>query len=129
MVGSGFVFVEMYTQSTPEYISFFQRVAGFELKRHEGDFTELRSQFGVVLLNADRNLPPGHPFSGKLHGQDQGIGVEIGVVLPDLTAAREAALSFPGWTVTEIINQDWGMADFRVITPDGYYIRLTEAFD
>jgi len=128
MPGPGFVFVELYTQSIPEYIAFFQRTVGCRLIRDEGDFVELRLDAAIVLLNAANELPEGHPFRSRLPGHSQGVGVEIGIILADLTSAREAAITFPGWTVTEMQRQDWGLTDFRVTSPDGYYLRFTEAF-
>jgi len=122
----GFVFVEIYTQRLVEYASFFQQVCAFTLVREEGDFSELRSAAAMVLLNAEKELPQGHPFQGRLTGASQGIGVEIGIVVSDLADARAGALCFPGWTVSDIQHQEWGLTDFRVTTPDGYYLRLTD---
>ena len=79
-----------------------------------------------IMVNTGQGLPQGHPFHGKIVGHDQGLGVEIGLVVPDPAAAREAALKFPGWSVTGLYRQPWGETDFRVSTPDGYYFRLTE---
>ena len=125
----GFVFVELYMQDIHGYISFFQSVAGFKLIRDEGDFAELRSDTAVILLNADKELPGGHPFKDRVLGSGKGVGVEIGIVLADLPTAREAALTFKGWSVTEIRRQSWGLSDFRVLTPDGYYLRFAEPFE
>jgi catechol 2,3-dioxygenase-like lactoylglutathione lyase family enzyme len=122
----GFVFVELYTQRLDEYASFFQKVCALRLVREEGGFSELRSATAMVLLNADKELPQGHPFQDRLVGSNQGIGVEIGIVVNDLAAARKTALQFSGWTVSDIRHQEWGLTDFRVITPDGYYLRLTD---
>ena len=125
---SGFVFVELYTHDIQTYISFFQNVAGFKLVRDEGGFAELRSDTAVILLNADKDqdLPERHPFKGRLLGPGKGVGVEIGIVKADLPVAREAALKVKGWSVTEIRRQEWGLSDFRVVTPDGYYLRFTD---
>lgn len=122
----GFIFIELYTQRLVEYAAFFKQVCAFTLIREEGGFSELRSATAMVLLNADKELPQGHPFQSRLTGTAQGIGVEIGIVVSDLAAARDAALHFPGWTVSDIRRQEWGLTDFRVTTPDGYYLRLTD---
>ena len=71
----------------------------------------------------------GHPFSGKLTGSDQGLGIEIGIVVADLDKAYAAALKFKdkGWPIsTGIVRRPWGARDFRVLAPDGYYLRFTE---
>jgi uncharacterized glyoxalase superfamily protein PhnB len=32
-----------------------------------------------------------------------------------------------GGQIQDIANQPWGLRDFRVIDPDGYYVRVTES--
>ena len=122
----GFLFLELFTPHASDYIRFLQTVAGFRLVREETGFAELRSEMGEVMVNSGKALPAGHPFYGKILGHDQGVGVEIGIVVADLTVARRAALQCNGWSVTDIHRQRWGQSDFRVVTGDGYYFRLTE---
>lgn len=122
----GCLFLEVFTPTPAPYVRFLQEVAGFKLRRQEGGFAELRSEAAEIMVNTGQGLPQGHPFHGKIVGHDQGVGVEIGLVVPDPAIAREAALKFPGWSVTELHRQPWGETDFRVSTPDGYYFRLTE---
>jgi hypothetical protein len=55
--------------------------------------------------------------------------VEIGLVVPDLDAAYANALKFKeqGFKVSAGIGlRPWGVRDFRILTPDGYYLRFTE---
>ena len=118
MPQSGFVFVELYTQDIPYYISLFKTVCGMQVLRDEGGFAELRSDTARVLLNADTDadLPEGHPFRGKVGGPaGKGVGVEIGVVVADLQAAHQAASGIKGCTVSPVLRQEWGLSDFRVI--------------
>jgi hypothetical protein len=72
-------------------------------------------------------LPRGHPFHAKLTGSGQGLGVEIGLVVGDLDKAYTAAVQRKGWSIsTGIVRRPWGVRDFRVLAPDGYYLRFTE---
>ncbi len=122
----GLVFLELFTPHAGNYLRFLQTVAGFRLVHEEAGFAELRSEMGELMVNSGKALPAGHPFHGKILGHDQGVGVEIGIVVADLVAARRAALQFKGWSVTDVRRQPWGQSDFRVVTCDGYYFRLTE---
>jgi hypothetical protein len=122
----GFLFLELFTTHAGDYIRFLQTVARFHLVHEETGFAELRSEMGQVMISSGKGLPTGHPFYGKVLGHDQGVGVEIGIVVADVTAARSTALQFKGWSVTDIHRQPWGQSDFRVATGDGYYFRLTE---
>jgi lactoylglutathione lyase len=79
------------------------------------------------LLIDPEELPRGHPFHAKLTGSGQGLGVEIGLVVGDLDKAYAAAVQCKGRSIsTGIARRPWGVRDFRVLTPDGYYVRVTE---
>lgn len=120
------LFVELYTDEIPYYIDFFEKVLGFEVFRNEGKFVELRRGLDTILLNGEgKILPKGHPFYRKL-GNLKGLGVEIGVSSNDLEKSHTAAKTLCGLKVTKIVSQEWELRDFRVILPDGYYIRITE---
>jgi lactoylglutathione lyase len=121
----GFVFVELYTQDTAGYLKFIESVAGFKVVQNDPKFAVLRSERGEILLNGEKE--PANPFRGKLTGRGQGIGVEIGIVAADLDKCHEAAKK-SGWTISAgIQKRPWGVRDFRVLAPDGYYLRFTEA--
>jgi catechol 2,3-dioxygenase-like lactoylglutathione lyase family enzyme len=123
----GFLFLELGTRHLDDYIAFFQSVAGFRLTRREGRYAELNSEVGELLLIDPELLPAGHPFHGKLTGNGQGLGVEIGLVVADLDKAYAAATIHQGWKIsTGIVRRPWGVRDFRVLSPDGYYLRFTE---
>lgn len=121
----GFLFLEIYTQDGPTWMRFLTTVAGFRLAGEKPGFVDLASSHAEFLLNTTKELPGG-PFRGKLTGRDQGLGVEIGLVVADVERAREKALAFKGWQVTPLRAQPWGETDFRVLTPEGYYVRLTQ---
>jgi predicted enzyme related to lactoylglutathione lyase len=54
-------------------------------------------------------------------------GVEIVLEVADLAAERER-VQRSGWPVAEeITERPWGLTDFRILDPDGYYLRITTA--
>jgi hypothetical protein len=120
----GFVFVELYVEEPSYYVRIFRDALGFRLVRDEGDFVELRSEHALVLLNAFEDPEPGHPFE-HFREQRRGIGVEIGIVATDIEAQWAAAKKIEGLSVTDVVTQEWGMTDFRILTPHGYYLRVT----
>lgn len=122
----GFIFVELETRKIDQYIEFFNKVANFKLLRREGNFALLQTNVGQLLLMSPDDLPNNHPFYGKVTGRSQGVGVEIGIVVKNLNQAFEAAKK-SGWEISsDIINRRWGLHDFRILSPDGYYLRFTE---
>jgi catechol 2,3-dioxygenase-like lactoylglutathione lyase family enzyme len=120
----GFVFVELYVPDPAYYVRIFHGALGFEVVRDEGDFVELRSSRGLLLLNRFDDPDPGHPFEHYRQGRC-GLGVEIGIFCEDLEASWRRARQVEGCEVTEIVRQEWGMTDFRILTPHGYYLRVT----
>ena len=120
----GFVFVELYVPDPAYYVRIFQGALGFEVVRDEGDFVELRSSRGLVLLNRFDDPEPGHPFERYRQGRC-GLGVEIGIFSEDLEGSWQRAQRVEGCEVTGIVRQEWGMTDYRILTPHGYYLRVT----
>ena len=52
-------------------------------------------------------------------------GVEIVIEVDYLHAERDR-LRHAGWPIVEdIMRRPWGLQDFRVLDPDGYYLRFT----
>jgi len=101
---------------------FYTRVLGFKIARdarHESEpyLALQRDQVAVGALQrpvpSDQNarLPP--------------TGVELVLEVDDLQAERDHIAS-AGWRVAdEITERPWGLRDFRLLDPDGYYWRIT----
>jgi len=118
----GFLFLELDCYDLAGAIDFFRDVAGFEMNRNDGAFVILRSERGELLLNRRGAAPKGAP-----NPPVQGPRVEIGLVVADLDKAFAAAQKHPGWTIADrIAHQPWGVRDFRVWSPEHYYLRITE---
>jgi hypothetical protein len=48
-------------------------------------------------------------------------------VVADLDRAYAAAQKHKGFPIsTGIVRRPWGVRDFRVLAPEGYYLRFTE---
>jgi len=125
----GFVFMELGTTHVEEYLSFFESVADFKVMMRKPGYVEACSERAELTFIDPKYWSNGHPFSGKLTGSGQGVGIEIGIVVADLDKAYAAAVQFQdkGWPIsTGIVRRPWGVRDFRVLAPDGYYLRFTE---
>lgn len=123
----GFIFVELFTQDLSGYTDFFQTVTEFKLNRKEETFVQLRSERSEILLNSTKDFSTGHPFRGKVPNRGEVVVVEIGILVGDLDKAYAAVRKFKEWKIVAgITRQPWGPRDFRVLSPDGYYLRFTE---
>jgi lactoylglutathione lyase len=125
----GFIFMELGTTHVEEYFTFFESVADFRLMSRQPGYLVARSDLAELTFIDPKFWSGSHPFNGKLTGSGQGLGIEIGIVVADLDKACAAALKFKdkGWPIsTGIVRRPWGVRDFRVLAPDGYYLRFTE---
>jgi lactoylglutathione lyase len=73
-------------------------------------------------------LPAEHHFRPAHFAGPRGVGVEIVVEVGDVDTvfarARDAAVAHGG-QVEPLTARPWGRTDFRLIDPDGYYVRVT----
>ena len=125
----GFVFMEIATPRVEAYVTYFESVAGFKVTRRMQDYVDTRSDVAELTFLGPKIWGGGHPFSGKVTGSGQGIGIEIGIVVADLDKAYAEAVKLKdqGWPIsTGIVKRPWGVRDFRVLAPEGYYFRFTE---
>ena len=55
----------------------------------------------------------------------RGAGVEIVLEVEDVEIALEAFERAGRDVVEPLLARPWGLRDFRVVDPDGYYLRIT----
>lgn len=120
------IFPELYVQDIQLNIQFFTQVFDFKLIRDEGNFAELRYGNALLLLNGYAGDVEGHFFFGKINTKTNGIGVELGVMVKDIYKVYEKVKKFGNIkSLSDVKKQDWGMTDFRIVTVDNYYLRIT----
>jgi catechol 2,3-dioxygenase-like lactoylglutathione lyase family enzyme len=117
--------IEFFVVDLERSTSFYTSVLGFSVVRRKPDgFTELALGDAIIALNDERILGPDHP-ARPASGERIGKGVEVVLVTEDVSDAYERVLA-SGWPIsTPLTRQPWGMTDFRVLDPDGIYIRVT----
>jgi len=87
---------------------------------------------GPVRIGLQRRtaLPPEHHFRPAHFSGPRGVGVEIVIEVDNVhtafNQARDTAVAHGG-QVEPLAARPWGQTDFRLIDPDGYYIRVTSA--
>ena len=119
--------LELFVEDMDESVSFYRRVLGFEVVREaRGDYASLRSGHIMLGIGPIAKLPEtGGYFTRSIASQRRGLGVEIVMEADDLSAAHRRVLD-SGHPVFEPPQQrPWGLRDFRIVDPDGYYLRVT----
>lgn len=124
--------VELFVKQPLATVAFYERLLGFKLERHGDGYWSLRNGSVAVGVGAAGSLAPSHHFlRPSAAGSARGVGVELVLELPSaevVDAMYERVRSdveAAGGRVEPISDRAWGLRDFRVIDPDGYYVRVT----
>lgn len=117
--------LELFVDDLPASIDFYHRVLGFTLgEQHSDSYTPVT--FGKVNLglNLRSSLREDHPIQA-IENERLGRGIEIVLEVDDVAAMYEHVLS-ENWPMSaELRQRPWGLTDFRVTDPNGYYFRIT----
>jgi lactoylglutathione lyase len=122
--------VELFVSDVQSSARFYCSVLGFEVMAAEpsgsGDYLAVRrGQATIGLGRADR-LPADHP-AARVDGTAPGRGVELVLEVADVDAVYEHARTVWPMSTSELGRRPWGLRDFRVTDPDGFYVRITNA--
>ena len=120
--------LELFVADLDASVRFYADVLGFAVERREPDYAHLRRGDAEVGLASVALLPPGGwgpGFTRESVTAGQGAGVESVLEVDDLDGALRA-VEAAGHPVAEPPrDRPWGLRDFRVTDPDGYYLRVT----
>src|SRR5919112_4641222 len=120
--------MELFVSDLPRSVEFYRSVLGFEVEGHGEDYASVRDGNVVLGLAPAANLPEsdGPGFTQARLAGDRGTGVEIVLEVDDLSAAA-ARVTAAGYPMSEPQQRrPWGLTDFRLSDPDGYYLRITD---
>jgi lactoylglutathione lyase len=117
--------LELFTDDVPAAVDFYVRVLGFTREpERAGGYTPLSLGSVRIAVNLRSELDEGHPLR-LAAGERPGRGVEIVLEVDDVQAVYRGVV-FERWPrAAELRRQPWGLTDFRVLDPDGYYWRVT----
>jgi lactoylglutathione lyase len=127
--------IELFVSNLEESADFYRRVLGFEVGAtrevtHEGSLLRHTpvwngpTMIGLGLLSL---LSPAHHLRRNGLDAARGIGIEICLYVDDseLDAYYVRAVSECKTKVEPLVTQPWGARDFRVVDPNGYYVRIS----
>jgi lactoylglutathione lyase len=119
--------LELFALDMEASIAFYTRVLGFELARHEpGDYASLRLGDVVLGIGPVAKLPEkGGYFGRDMATLRRGLGVEIVIEVDDVEGCHERVADSGHPILEPLRDRPWGLRDFRISDPDGYYLRVT----
>ncbi|MDC6404659.1 MULTISPECIES: VOC family protein [Maribacter] len=119
--------LELFSSNVERSVNFYSKILNFSI---EGDSINQSYQQvinGAVILGIgpEAKLPGDHYLKLKENDSRRGIGVEIVLEVDDVLSVYQR-VKRSGYPIhAEINDRPWGLTDFRLIDPDGYYIRIT----
>jgi lactoylglutathione lyase len=117
--------LELYVDDIERSFAFYTNALGFDAGPSEYSTYRPIERRGIRLaLQTISELDPDHPLVRGAPGVPRGLGVEIVLEVDDLDELH-GRLTGLGSDVSPLKTQDWGLRDFRVLDPDGYYLRIT----
>jgi predicted enzyme related to lactoylglutathione lyase len=118
--------MELFVEDLDRAIAFYRDALGFALLRRDNGYASVRRGDVTLGLGPIAKLPDvGGYFTRPRLRANRGLGVEIVLEVADV-AAEEARVRAAGYSVVEPLrDRPWGLADFRLTDPDGYYLRIT----
>src|SRR4051794_2534837 len=122
--------MELFVEDLDPAIAFYVDVLGFTVRRREPGYASLRRGAVALGLGAVAGLPEHGErprFSRDRLAVDRGAGVEIVFELDDLDqlTALHTDCQRRGLILDPLQLRPWGLWDFRLADPDGYYLRIT----
>lgn len=117
--------LELFTRDLAASLDFYGRILGFEQEvPPSAGYTPLVNGEACIALNLHSDLDQGHPIRLAAH-ERPGLGVEIVMEVDDVEAIYQHTVSENWPRSAELQRRPWGLTDFRVLDPDGYYWRIS----
>ena len=116
---------ELFVRDVRRSIAFYRDVLGFDVLREApGGYVSIGREGAVLGLCDASQLPLDHPARPG-PGDRVGLGVELVVVVDDVAAVHARAVASGRAEIAALVDQPWGLTDFRILDLDGYYVRIT----
>ncbi|KAJ9612363.1 hypothetical protein H2200_003960 [Cladophialophora chaetospira] len=114
--------IELFPANLQQFIEFYTKTLRFTLLKHVDDYAYLQRDqtfIGAAETASDESLEQKGSYRRPKKG------VEIIFEVDDLEGERDFIVG-KGWNLdADIELQPWGLKDFRLVDPDGYYLRIT----
>jgi len=114
---------EIFPADLDAVVDFYTRVLRFGVTKDERDDPEpyVALQRGWVQVGALGRTAPVAPADRR-----PPTGVELVLEVDDVAAERDRVMA-AGWPLEEDLQlRPWGLTDFRILDPAGYYLRITD---
>jgi lactoylglutathione lyase len=121
---------ELFVTNVQKSIDFYQSVFGLSPppSYSPDDYVPVSDDLVTIGLQHFASLPPQHHFRQSSNRVAKGVGVEIVIEVDNIDNTYKKAqvtVGHFGGQIEPLQARPWGRTDFRIIDPDGYYIRVS----
>lgn len=123
--------LELFSSDVEQSVDFYTQILNFSIEGNSTNQSYQQVTKGSVILGIGPEAKMSENHYLRLKGNDsrRGIGVEIVLEVDDVLASYQQ-VKRSGYPIhAELQDRPWGLTDFRLIDPDGYYIRITSRKD
>ncbi|WP_051582346.1 VOC family protein [Lysinibacillus fusiformis] len=118
--------LELFVQNLKRSVDFYKNVIQLELYSQNETSASFKSKNLNILLTQQNILSNNHYF-GNINTSRKGVGVEIIIIVPDIQSFHQRVCEMQIELESQLKQQEWGLKDFRLVDPDGYYLRISSA--
>lgn len=116
---------ELHVSKPERSIEFYTKILGFTLIRASEDYSDLRRDAVTLGIGTADSTGDENYVWPEIETTKKGVGVEIVFEVDDIHRFYEEVKA-TGYPIREDIRyQSHGLTDFRLVDPDGYYLRPT----
>jgi uncharacterized glyoxalase superfamily protein PhnB len=125
--------VELHVPDFDTVLEFYGRL-GFKKVWHRNE----KNNADYLVMERDSTILNFWPGNEKVYEQSyfkqfpkdtkRGYGVELVITVDDVKVFHDKIKSFVN-IVNPLVKRPWGLWDFRIEDPFGYYLRITEKHD
>jgi len=113
--------VEIFPTDLDATVAFYTRVLGFSLVTDQRDTQEyVAMERGDVRIGA-----AARPGPSDVEARRPPTGVELVLEVNDVVAERDRVTALDWPLEDDLTARPWGLTDFRLLDPSGYYLRIT----
>lgn len=116
--------LELFVQNLKRSVDFYKNVIQLDLYSQNETSARFRSKNLNILLTQQNILSKDHYFS-NISTSRKGVGVEIIIIVPDIQNFHQRISEMEIELESQLKQQEWGLKDFRLVDPDGYYLRIS----
>lgn len=116
--------IELFVEDLDKSIEFYSNIFQLNTSSQNSNSATFKAN-GFYLLLTRKNFISNNHYFGNMDNIRKGVGVEIIIVVPDIQNIYQRICKMPINLESKLKSQKWGMTDFRLIDPDGYYLRIT----